>query len=75
MSEGAGWYWQVLGSDSREPVMGAGRADREMGARLLAEAQMQACEGSSGGMVIGPGGTARTCRRARDGGLQWRASE
>lgn len=65
------WWWQVLGADSRDPVMGSGRSDREMEARLLAETQMEACEGSIGGMVLGPGGVMRRCRRAVDGSLRW----
>lgn len=70
-AEVTGWWWQVVGSDSREPVMGSGRADREAEARLLAEAQMRACEGSVGGMIIGPGGVLHRCRRAAGGDLRW----
>lgn len=66
-----GWWWQVLGADSREPVLGCGRADREPDARILAEAQMRACEGSAGAMITGPGGVLRHCRRAAGGRLRW----
>lgn len=64
------YWWQVLGADSREPVMGCGRADRAMLARQLVEAQMLACEASITGMVVGPGGSLLRCRRAVSG-LHW----
>ena len=68
-----GWWWQVLGADSREPVMGCGRADREVLARQLVEAQMQAAEGSLDGMTMGPGGIMLRCHRAANGLLHWTA--
>jgi len=69
----APFWWQVLGADSREPVTGCGRADREILARQLVEAQMLACEASIGGMVVGPGGAMLRCRRAATG-LYWSAA-
>lgn len=70
-----GWWWQVLSRDSAAPVIGVGRADREMPARALVEAQMAACEGALIGMVIGPGGRLTRCLRAVDGGCRWLAAE
>jgi hypothetical protein len=67
----SGWWWQVLGADSREPVMGNGRADRGPLARHLAETQMEACEGAIVGMVLGPGGVLHRCRRTVDGSVRW----
>ena len=66
-----GWWWQVLSGVSASPVIGGGRADREMTARHLVETQMAACEGSLLGMVIGPGGRLFRCLRAVDGSHRW----
>ena len=66
-----GWWWQVLGSDSNTPVMGAGRADRKVSAQGCAEAQMDACEGSVTAMVIGPGGVMHLGRRTAAGDTRW----
>jgi hypothetical protein len=70
-----GWWWQVLSHDSAAPVIGAGRADREVLARQLVEAQMAACEGSLLGQVIGPGGRMTRCLRTIGGGHRWAAAE
>jgi hypothetical protein len=69
--DGAGWWWQVLSHSSDVPVLGQGRADDMLGARVVVEALMRACEGAMLGLVLGPTGTEDLCRRTINRSLRW----
>jgi hypothetical protein len=70
----APWWWQVIGLDSRDPVVGTGRTEREIMAIALTETQIRACEGTIGGLVIGPRGVVKRCVKTAGDGLRWTVS-